>query len=165
MIRVAGGSAAGRTGAGAEDLVTALIVHDRGRRWGVSFIGDNPLPKDTILAGLNEDALRWLDVRIASTHKRRPVDVSFAWYPWESKHGSAQREFMIFEAHHEPGRYLVALDGRPEVTASSPTFEGLAEAIEAAMAGQPAADLPTFQACITWDRTLTPAGYTQAARP
>ena len=62
---------------------------------------------------------------------------------------------------HQHGDYVATLDGRPEVTASSATFEGLSTAIEAAMAGQGSADAQHLQACVTWNRTLTTWGYVQ----
>ena len=56
-------------------------------------------------------------------------------------------------------RSFATLDGRPEVTASSPTFQGLSNAVETVMASQGDADPQHLQACITWNRTLTNFGY------
>ena len=119
------------------ELITALVVRAKNGQWDVSFIGDGRVPKDLTVSALDEAAINRIETLIADTHKSRPVDVSFAWYPWESKGGLGSRgEFMIFMTQHEHGDYVATLDGRPEITASSPTFEGLSTAIEAAMAGQ-----------------------------
>jgi hypothetical protein len=146
----------------ANELVTALIVSAKGSGWDVSFIGDGAVPKDVVVANLDERALKLIELQVADANKRRPLDLTFAWYPWDSKGGRSERDFMIFDAREESGRYTANLDGSPEVTASSPTFEGLAAAIEAVMAAQPDPELPPLQACITWNLTLTAAGYEQA---
>jgi hypothetical protein len=142
------------------ELITALIVPAKKGGWDVSFIGDGRVPKDLVLNTLDAGALSTIENLIADIHKKRPVDVSFAWYPWESKGGRGSRgEFMIFLTEHKDGEYIATLDGRPEVTASSPTFEGLSTAVETAMASQGEADPQHLQACIAWNRTLTNFGY------
>jgi hypothetical protein len=142
------------------DLITAMIVPAKKGGWDVSFIGDGKVPKDLVLNTLDEAALSTIENLIADIHKKRPVDVSFAWYPWESKGGrGSPGKFMIFLTEHKHGEYVATLDGRPEVTTSSPTFEGLSTAIETAMASQGEADPQHLQACITWNRTLTNFGY------
>ena len=143
------------------ELITALIGTAKNGGWDVSFIGDGRVPKDLTLSTLDESAVSQIETLIADTHKKRPVDVSFTWYPWEeSKGGRGSRgEFMIFLTQHEHGDYVATLDGRPEVTASSPTFEGLSNAIETVMASQGDTDRQHLQACITWNRTLTNFGY------
>src|SRR6266851_2265682 len=142
------------------ELITAMIGNAKNGGWDVSFIGDGRVPKDVTLSTLDGAALNRIENLIADAHKSRPVDVSFAWYPWESKGGRGSRgEFMIFLTERKHGEYVATLDGRPEVTASSPTFEGLSTAIETAMASQDEADPQHLQACIAWNRTLTNFGY------
>jgi hypothetical protein len=163
--RVNGTTAPRRRKARANELVTALIVSAKGSGWDVSFIGDGAVPKDLVVTNLDDRALKLIELQVADAMKRRPIDVSFAWYPWEPKGDRSRSDFRIFDARQESARYTATLDGSPEVTASSPTFEGLAAAIEAVMAAQPDAELPPLQACITWNRTLTAEGYEQAAAP
>ncbi|HET6309919.1 MAG TPA: hypothetical protein VFH00_02810 [Candidatus Nitrosotalea sp.] len=147
-------------------LITALIVRAKNGQWDVSFIGNGPVPKDLTLGTLDEAALNTIANLIAHTNNSRPVDVSFAWYPWESKSGRGPHgEFMIFTAQHQQDEYVATLDGRPEVTASSPTFEDLSTAIETVMTGQGDADPQHLQACITWNRTLTNFGYVHSGIP
>lgn len=149
------------------ELITALIVPAKKGGWDVSFIGDGKVPKDLTVSTLDEGALSTIENLIADTHKKRPVDVSFAWYPWEeSKGGRGSRgDFMIFMTQHQHGEYVATLDGRPEVTASSPTFEGLSNAIETVMASQGDTDPQHLEACITWNRTLTNFGYVHSGVP
>ncbi|HEV2033560.1 MAG TPA: hypothetical protein VGU71_05095, partial [Candidatus Dormibacteraeota bacterium] len=140
--------------------ITALVVRAKNGQWDVSFIGDGRVPKDLTVSALDEAAINRIETLIADTHKSRPVDVSFAWYPWESKGGRGSHgEFMIFMTQHEHGDYVATLDGRPEITTSSPTFEGLSTAIETVLASQGAIDPQHLEACITWNRTLTTWGY------
>jgi hypothetical protein len=142
------------------DLITALIVPAKKGGWDVSFIGDGRVPKDLTVSTLDEGALNTIENLIADTHKKRPVDVSLAWYPWDPKGGRGSRgDFMIFLTQHQHGEYVATLDGRPEVTASSPSFEGLSAAIEAVMARSGDPDPQHLEACITWNRTLTNFGY------
>jgi len=143
------------------ELITALIVRAKDAQWDVSFIGDGRVPKDLTVSTLDEAALSTIDNLVADTHKKRPVDVSFAWYPWEESKGrrGSRGEFMSFMTEHKNGEYVATLDGRSEVTASSPTFEGLSNAIEKVMASQGAEDPEHLEACITWNRTLTNFGY------
>lgn len=126
----------------------------------MSFIGDGRVPKDLAVSALDEAALNRIETLIADTHKPRPVDVSFAWYPWESKGRRGSRsEFMVFMTQRQHGDYVATLDGRSDITASSPAFEGLSTAIETVMASQGATGAQHLQACITWNRTLTDFGY------
>jgi hypothetical protein len=161
--RVDGTTAPRKRKARTNELVTALIVSAKGSGWDVSFIGDGAVPKDLVVTNLDNRALKLIELQVADAKKRRPIDVSFAWYPWEPKGGRSKSDFRIFDARQESARYTATLDGSPEVTASSPTFEGLAAATEAVMAAQPEAELPPLQACIIWNRTLTAEGYEQAA--
>jgi hypothetical protein len=148
-----------------DNLITALILPAKNGQWDVSFIGDGNLPKDLTLSSLDEAAVSQIENLIADTTKSRPVDVSFAWYPWDSKSGRGSGgDFMIFMTQHKPGEYVATLDGRP-TTALSKTFEGLASAIESALAAQSLAGDSTLQACITWNRTLTNWGYVHAGPP
>jgi hypothetical protein len=145
----------------ANELVTALIVSAKGSGWDVSFIGDGAVPKDLVVTNLDYRALKLIELQVAEAKKRRPIDVSLAWYPWEPKGGRSKSDFKIFDVRQESARFTATLDGSPEVTASSQTFEGLAAAIEAVMAAQPEAELPPLQACIIWNRALTAEGYEQ----
>jgi hypothetical protein len=161
--RVDGTTAPRKRNSGANDLVTALIVSAKAGGWDVSFIGDGAVPKDLVVTNLDDRALKLIELQVADAKKRRPIDVSLAWYPWEHKGGRSKTDFRIFDVRQESALYTATLDGSPEVTASSTTFEGLASAIEAVMAAQPEAELPPLQACIIWNRTLTDEGYEQAA--
>jgi hypothetical protein len=148
----------------AGELITALISPAKKGGWDVSFIGDGRVPKDLIVSALDEAAISRIETLIADTHSSRPVDVSFAWYPWEPKGGS-RSDFMIFMTQHQQREYVATLDGRPDLTVSSPTFEGLSTAIETVMAGQGDADPQHLEACITWNRTLTTFGYAHSGIP
>jgi hypothetical protein len=161
--RVDGTTAPRKGKARANELVTALIVSAKGSGWDISFIGEGAVPKDLVVTNLEYRALKLIELQVADAKKRRPIDVSFAWYPWEPKGGRSKGDFRIFDVRQESALYTATLDGSPEVTASSTTFEGLAAAIEAVVAAQPEAELPPLQACIIWNRTLTTEGYEQAA--
>jgi hypothetical protein len=161
--RVDGTTAPRKRKARANELVTALIVSAKGSGWDVSFIGDGAVPEDLVVTNLDYRALKLIELQVADAKKRRPIDLSLAWYPWEPKGGRSKSDFRIFDARQESARYTATLDGSPEVTVSSPTFEGLAAAIEAVMAAQPEAELPPLQACIIWNRTLTAEGYEQVS--
>jgi hypothetical protein len=160
MVRMARvpGDRTPRRGIG--DLITVLVVPAKGGVWDVSFIGDEPVPKDFTVGAISETALRSIDTLIAATRKSGPVDVSIAWFPQESNRGRHSRSgAMIFNVHHQSGRFTATLDGNPETTASSPTFEGLASAVltvKGELGSEPA------EWCITWDRTLTAAGFVES---
>jgi hypothetical protein len=159
MIRMASVAADPRLRREIGVLITVLVAPTKGGRWDVSFIGDEPLPKDFTVGAISQTALRSIDTLIAAAYKTRPVDVSLAWYPQASKRGGhSRRGAMTFNVQHQAGRFTATLDGHPETTASSPTFEGLASAlfaVKAASGSEPA------EWCITWDRTLTAAGFVE----
>lgn len=166
MVRMTRARGVSGSRATSGELITSLIVPAKNGQWDVSFIGDGPVPKDLTLSTLDEAAVTRIETLIADAYKSRPVDVSFAWYPWESNGGRGSHgEFMVFMTKHQQGEYVATLDGRPEVTASSKTFEGLSNAIETVMASQGAADAQHLQACITWNRTLTTFGYVHSGPP
>jgi hypothetical protein len=144
------------------DLITVLVVPAKGGVWDVSFIGDEPLPKDFTVGAISETALRSIDTQIAATRKSRPVDVSLLWYPQETKRGRhSHGGAMIFDVDHQSGRFTATLDGHPEITASSATFEGLASAV---LAVKGESESEPAEWCIAWDRTLTTAGFVESGQ-
>jgi hypothetical protein len=147
-----------------EALITALILPAKNGQWDVSFIGDGRLPRDVTLSTLDEAAVSQIETLIAHTYESRPVDVSFAWYPWESK-SRGRGEFMVFMTQQKQDEYVATLDGRSEITASSKTFAGLSTAIETALAARGMSQEQPLQACITWNRTLTTWGYVHPGPP
>jgi hypothetical protein len=144
------------------DLITVVVVPAKGGIWDVSFIGDEPLPKDFTVGAISETTLRSIDALVAATRKSRPVDVSLLWYPQESKRGRhSHGGAMIFDVDRKSGRFTATLDRHPEITASSATFEGLAGAVQAVkgeLESEPA------EWCITWDRTLTSTGFVESGQ-
>ena len=137
-------------------LITAVIAAARAGKWEVEFVGDGRMPKDLVLERLDGSALDRIDGAIEAASRTRPVDVSIAWYPWVGG-GRSRRNTMVFNVKHEHGRCVATLDEHPEVTASSETFEGLADAIGKSMP----LDVLTDKDVITWDRTLTETGYVE----
>lgn len=140
-------------------LITALITPAKGSKWDVEFVGDGRMPPDLTVDALDGPALTSIDIAIAGARKSRPIEVSYAWYPWEARHGShTQHDSMIFKVKYDHRRFVATLDEHPEVTASSETFDGLAEAIASATAPEPLTDKDV----VTWDRTLSQTGYVAA---
>ena len=140
-------------------LITALITPAKGGRWDVECVGDGRMPADLTVDALDGPALTRIDTAIAASRKSRPIEVSYAWYPWGAKPGNrTHHDSMIFNVKHDHGRFVATLDERPEVTASSETFDGLADAIAKATAPEPLTDKDV----VTWDRTLTQTGFVEA---